>query len=443
MVNGHAAFEMEESEITPYTLSNGVIAGFTEIADERASENMALRASASSTSDNRVDFVTATSMPVLSYVIDVEQPDTYDIYLRAHILNESENSIWIGVDNQPYYWQDLKTNNYYGQFETIYACSVTLSPGRHTIKIIPREMEGIYDKLIVTNHRDFGDLGNYMVSGQIAVRAAFGAITPFDDGTSRATYVKEKTRTASSGIVLRADVVSPAWGGKIDSTDGIHTPTLSIRADIDSSDEYAVWVRTRADSAASDSLWLKNDSASYIQKGLPVNAADTAGQFQWSKLDVVKLAPGEYCIDFIPRENNCVIDKVLLSSDLNYIPTDTQMPQNPSVLGTTELQIDMHEDVEKLIVLSCQSMKYDQFGNFVFTYNSEQMEVIDIAAHLQNEAVTNPGIYGGVNVVAVEEGRITLQPTVLPEPDMFWSGTLTVIKVRGLYTGSCTVALTR
>lgn len=205
---------MEESEITPYTLSNGVIAGFTEIADERASENMALRASASSTSDNRVDFVTATSMPVLSYVIDVEQPDTYDIYLRAHILNESENSIWIGVDNQPYYWQDLKTNNYYGQFETIYACSVTLSPGRHTIKIIPREMEGIYDKLIVTNHRDFGDLGNYMVSGQIAVRAAFGAITPFDDGTSRATYVKEKTRTASSGIVLRADVVSPAWGGK-------------------------------------------------------------------------------------------------------------------------------------------------------------------------------------------------------------------------------------
>lgn len=87
---------MEESEITPYTLSNGAIAGFTEIADERASENMALRASASSTSDNRVDFVTATSMPVLSYVIDVEQPDTYDIYLRAHILNESENSIWIG-----------------------------------------------------------------------------------------------------------------------------------------------------------------------------------------------------------------------------------------------------------------------------------------------------------------------------------------------------------
>ena len=248
--------------------------------------------------------------------------------------------------------------------------------------------------------------------------------------------------SASNGIALQADVVSPAWGGKIDSTEGIDPAVLSITADIDRSDEYAIWVRACADDTASDSLWFKSGTG-YIQKGLPTNSASEAGKFQWSKLEVAKLAAGSYTLDFIPRENNCMIDKVMITSDLNYTPVDTAPPESPTPIGSASMQFSIEPDEEKLIVLSCRGLRYEQYGNFLFQYNGTDIEIVDIAAQLQQETVTGPGQYGGLQVVSVNDGSILLLPALLPEPDMYWSGNLTVIKVRGLRSCETTVTLTR
>lgn len=433
MVNGHTVLEMEQTVVTPYTDFNGITASFNEVDDDLASGGKALVANVISYPDNRMDEVNANSQPVISYSFYADKADVYEVYFRALITADHQNSIWVGVDDKPYMWQDLQVNKKNeNKYQMVNAGSFTLSPGRHTIKIIPRESGGKFDKLIVTNNRKFGAMENYMVSGTFAAQADLGVLTPFNDGTNFATYLRTRTNQASNGIAMRAKVVSPVWGGKIDHTDGISTPVLRFDTAIDKTGEYAVWARVCADSTASDSLWLKNDKGSYIQRGLTANTSENAGKFTWTKLDVVKLSAGSYTLSLIPRENDCLIDKIMLTDNLSYTPPELGLPQNPSTVGTVSAKVTLAAGEEKLVVLSCRNVRYEQFGNFVFNYNSSDLEIVDLAAQMQDQTVTAAGTYGTLYVVSAEPGSVSLRPAIIPDQGMVWSGTVTVVKVRGL-----------
>lgn len=364
MLNGHAVFEMEDAVVTAYQASQGR-ATFDVITGEKASSGKALAAALSF--GGNVEAVANGTAPVIKYEFDVDKTNDYTILFRGSFNSDSDNSVWLSVDNEAYRNIGFEANPsaQQGNYRWITLSTQTLSPGRHVIKFIPRERDGKYDKLIVTNDKYYTPDANMMFNGSYVSKFENQKVTPYNMGTDRyATYSLVSHPNASDGKALKAEIKNEPTN-KIEDLASVHAPVLKANVDIDKKGTYAVWVSAQINDDSQDSLWMRfGSSLTYEQKTLKINKSNEQDRFKWTRVYEGMLYPSLNTIDFIPRESEGIFDRYIVTDDLNFVP-GVAMTQGHSF--DTETLIDVPVSVDGRI----GTIGVDNYYKFTAEYSGE------------------------------------------------------------------------
>jgi hypothetical protein len=113
--------------------------------------------------------------------------------------------------------------------------------------------------------------------------------------------------SASSGAV-DPSCASPSSGG-----------VASKNFTISTAGTYRIWARTLAINGGQDSMCVSLDGAPGVNWTIPVDA-----NWRWNvvgNLNQTQLSAGVHTLTFRSRELNAKIDRVIITNDLNYVPT--------------------------------------------------------------------------------------------------------------------------
>ena len=116
----------------------------------------------------------------------------------------------------------------------------------------------------------------------------------------------------------------PDIGARYEETETALSPSLSWPIYNETAGSYSIWVRGMAPDAGGDSLHVGLDG------GTPSTAADLTGftnEWSWSRVTpagnatVDLTTTGEHTLEAWMREDGLRVDRVLLVTDTNYLPT--------------------------------------------------------------------------------------------------------------------------
>lgn len=325
----YTAFEVENSSKNQYS-ENGQTANFVGEKNIDASNEHVMRAVAP---HGTIMEIQEPANPVLQYTFDAEKNYGYKIWLRACVRDESDNSIWIAIDDETYRVVHFESGSGTFQWYMIEELPY-ISTGTHTIKLIPREKGGLYDKIVVTNQISAVLPDKFMINGIYDTTAKAGTLTPYEQPqlTARYELVEAEGATASwhgaSDTALKAVVEGNS--DKISDASVVPTPVLQIKADIEKDGMYSIYARVQAKSSAQDSMWYKIDKGNYRLIDLPVNEAENPNGWKWVKLETALLAAGKHIIGITPRESGCLIDKIVVGIGQNFEPDTDEAVYNES-----------------------------------------------------------------------------------------------------------------
>ncbi|HSL93942.1 MAG TPA: hypothetical protein VK905_04995, partial [Bacillota bacterium] len=156
-----------------------------------------------------------------------------------------------------------------------------------------------------------------------------------EDGTATATASHDwQTQTAQAGYegtgYRRA---LPDVGARYEETETASSPSLSWPIYNETGSTYSIWVRGMAPDAGGDSVHVGLDGAA------PSSAADLTGftgEWGWSKVTMsgtdanVDLGTtGEHSLETYMREDGLRLDRMLLVTDTDYIPSGLGPAESP------------------------------------------------------------------------------------------------------------------
>jgi hypothetical protein len=125
-----------------------------------------------------------------------------------------------------------------------------------------------------------------------------------------------------------AQYISVASGSSDTScTNGNATGWATYTFNIATAGNHKIWARTLATSGSTDSFCFQLDGQPIDQWAVPTNA-----NWQWNVVEdnTYTLSAGNHTIKFRYRETNTKLDKVLITSDLNFVPTGTGPGTGPT-----------------------------------------------------------------------------------------------------------------
>ena len=128
---------------------------------------------------------------------------------------------------------------------------------------------------------------------------------------------------------------SSAFGGKFVATATADAGKGTWSFGVPTSDTYVVWARVKSPSATEDSFYVKMDSGS---EDVYDTAEGTWGpSWQWTRVNgrngtnvpltlnprTFTLSGGSHTLTFRGREKNTKADRVIVTNDLAFVPTET------------------------------------------------------------------------------------------------------------------------
>ena len=216
-----------------------------------------------------------------------------------------------------------------------------------------------------TNVQDVGNRAAATVSGLTNGRTYFCAVKAYNAAQQESAFSSEITLTyiaqpgaADPGtrlVLLEAEngeLTSPAGilgvGSDIyvDSTDYLTKDNASttMNFNLDLPGTYQVWCRVKAPSAAADSFHVSVDGGTenaFHVYGIADTTEPRSSSWIWKRIHIpggdprdYQLGIGSHTLKFRVREQGTFLDRVVLSSDPDFSPTDT-LPRTGDVLAIT------------------------------------------------------------------------------------------------------------
>ncbi len=100
---------------------------------------------------------------------------------------------------------------------------------------------------------------------------------------------------------------------------------LTYEVQFSTSGTYSIWVRRRTLDGASNSVWVGLDG---VQMGNNDNTGDT-NVWIWKSLGTMEVSAGLHTFNLRRRESAFKVDRIVLTTDSSYIPTDDGPPESP------------------------------------------------------------------------------------------------------------------
>jgi PKD repeat protein len=150
----------------------------------------------------------------------------------------------------------------------------------------------------------------------------------FDDGDRRHRWgVRSGSDASNSGYAVAVPNVGENEG---DTTDGAR---LDYVADFDQTGTYYVWVRARGPSGNDDSVHVGLDGSPETYGGLGLSPGgagwDWTNEVGGNRVTVTVSSSGTHTLSLWMREDGTEVDKLLVTSNASYTPSDEGPPESP------------------------------------------------------------------------------------------------------------------
>ncbi len=308
-----------------------------------------------------VNIDTAIS-PRLDYNMEFTVPGTYYVWVRA--LADSSpgpgqnDSVNVGMDGvlaatsdrigffpqgAGYVWSNTTLDG------NTRATLVVKTPGRHVVNVWMREDGFVIDKLILSDKPEYQPtgMGPALKPVLVVVEAEHADANTPSEANGHAWEFNDATPGFSAqGAMLAIPNVN--LNVNIDTA---ISPRLDYNVEIVKPGTYYVWVRALADSSPGLG---QNDSVNVGMDGVLPSTSDRIGFFPqgagffWSsttldgnsRATLVVDSPGVHQLNVWMREDGFLLDKVLLVSDPNYVPSGVGPAERPAILVVEAEQFD-------------------------------------------------------------------------------------------------------
>ncbi|MGH7927643.1 MAG: PKD domain-containing protein, partial [Candidatus Binatia bacterium] len=133
-----------------------------------------------------------------------------------------------------------------------------------------------------------------------------------ESGRLTAPMVARSSNTASG----EKFVVSPEGSGtNFDDVAHGGPGQVSLSFKVPQGGAYAIWARTRAPNANSDSFYVTSSGSLITRWLVPISTG-----WKWHKVAEVFLGAGAFKLEFRQRDDGTQLDKVILTNDLKFVP---------------------------------------------------------------------------------------------------------------------------
>ncbi|MBB4079873.1 hypothetical protein GGR28_002500 [Lewinella aquimaris] len=283
-------------------------------SDPRASNNTAVVVRGNSSVDGPPAEDTANL--VRFELMDVDS-GSYNLFARVNTPTNLSDSYWVRANGGP--WYEWASGFSYGaayQWKQL-PIALSLQEGANTVDFAFRESGALLDKVLLT-----------LTAAEPPSDDMVGDPDPGCGGTGPyATYwleaecaeighrwTKELSDDAAGGAYVETQYVS-LDAAPTDSPENIVRFTV---VDPVLNTPYRLLARVDAPTKTNDSYWLRINDGPWQE----LNSGFRIGKgFQWVQLAVTELHSGTNTIDFTYRENSTRLDKILLTTDVNFLPT--------------------------------------------------------------------------------------------------------------------------
>jgi len=244
----------------------------------------------------------------VEYEFQVQETGTYYIWGRCFALSTTEDSFFMVVDGSgdTLTWHLDTDYNVWKWQKVSHDFSVQsfqLNAGWHSLSAITRDVNSRLDNIIITNDPAFVPVGTEERSQIAKFEAESGTLTgPIAIGND----------TQASGDQYIYATSAVPMSAKADFTFNIESPGV-----------YYVWGRCYALSGTEDSFFIQFDEGQTLTWHL-----DTEYHvWKWQRIShnyveqEFNFSQGEHTVALISRDVNSRIDKLFMTTNVNYIPT--------------------------------------------------------------------------------------------------------------------------
>ncbi len=309
-----------------------------------------------------------------------------------------------------------------------------LAAGEHSIKIQTNSETGgamfddlaLYSDNITTatcSEKQTTQETSFIESDNLIVIEAenYTDLTAGTNGTYWRKALMDETASASGQIVIAPDGTSYGAASTAQST----APVLKYNVNFPATGSYSVWARVYAFSGSTDSYHMGLDGSVKIEKiDMYDNSTDDIyEEFTWLHVTSKTLSvtsTGYQSLEVYLREPNLIIDKIILSLDDTYSPSDLGPEEtgdqttalfevtvsdpelnvypNPA---SSEVNISYNNPVSGLVNLSVFNTTGQKIGELINSY--QQAGGQNITWNLSGNAGVNSGIY----IIKLQTGDVT------------------------------------
>ena len=259
--------------------------------------------------------------PELSYSINVPEEGNYTLWARVHAPNEGTRNMFIAIDDEVYQFIDmpeLSDEWYWARVKT-----VQLTEGEHELQMKYRQSGLGLDRFILTSNN------NYIPSGLGAnpevVETLFQTEQLFEAEAGQVNspweiVTTEDTGTAGLDVSGQAYVSVPRHYitrpiGGLDPAELV--PELSYSINVPKVGNYTLWARVFTPNEGSRNIYIAMDDEAYQF----IDAPGLFDEWYWMPMKTVQLTEGEHELNIIYRQAGVGLDRFILTSDNNYIPS--------------------------------------------------------------------------------------------------------------------------
>ena len=248
---------------------------------------------------------------------EVSEFGTYYIWGRCYALSSTEDSFFLIMDNstdtltwhlaQEYnVWKWQKVSDWHVEQ------TFDLAPGWHTITIVQRDINARLDNLLITSDPTYQPSGKEEYNSNIKLEA--------EAGTYAAPFAIGNDQQASGDHYLYCTSSTPM------------SATSVYNVTIPSSGTYYIWGRCYALSGTEDSFFFQVDDQAILTWHLDPEYYT----WKWQKVShnhvaqTFDLSKGQHSLKVISRDINARLDKLLLTTNPNYVPSGKE--DSPSAI---------------------------------------------------------------------------------------------------------------
>ena len=348
----------------------------------------------------RYEYTALTNSARADYQIQFAAAGTHYVWVRGMGPNGSSDSVHVGLngtvvssgaslsDFQP--WGSVKWASLQNGTTTRIAVQVP-SAGLHTFNLWMRESGTVVDKIVLTRDSAWIPSGNGPdetsedteppppppAGGDPAFRQALspdGVITMEaehyhgqSDLNPAYTWVSVTNAAYAGGVAMQA---LPEDTKRFEYTSAASSARMDFRVEFQQAGVYYVWVRGMGPNGSSDSVHIGLNGVANAA-GASLSDFQPWGSLRWATMQngtttpvVISVpAPGIHTVNVWMRESGTVIDRVLLTSDADYLPSGSGPDETPQSADTAvDTQFLVKYEEPRMVVIEAENYFSAQTG---------------------------------------------------------------------------------